>query len=119
MKRVTCKFVVQSASESVLVRKLATGGCLPASEGDALGDTGEHSFGYPGQTNMVPYRVSGQRTFHMLPVTAGYNNPQSENFQFFSSTPAGQLQLFNVMNCDQLKVGDEVYLHLEVAPKAE
>ncbi|NJK44804.1 MAG: hypothetical protein HC933_11430 [Pleurocapsa sp. SU_196_0] len=109
MTRVTCKFVVQSASEPVLTRKLSTGGCTSASPGDQVGDTGIWR-----EYGNVAYEVVNQRNLQLGPVMGNYNKPESENFKFFSATPSGQLQLFSVINCDHFKPGQEVYLHLEV-----
>jgi hypothetical protein len=109
-KQVLCKFVVHTASEPTLTRKIKTGYSTDAKPGDKPGDTGtlEGQF-WSGQE----FVVREINNVQMGPVLSNMNDPENENSKFFASTPSGQIQFFNVMNLIDLKPGQEVRITLE------
>jgi hypothetical protein len=111
-KAVVCKFQVQSLTNQVLSRKYSTGGCAASQEGDTAGQVGVDRSG--------EYRVVSERNVSMMPVYGDYNDPESENFKFFTATPAGQIQFFNTINLGDLVHGQHVRVTLEFdLPDAE
>lgn len=105
-----CKFVAHTVSEPVLIRKYSTGGMSNAAPDDQLGDTGDAPKSYgEGAT----YRVVQQRNVQAGPVMPSYTQPDHENNTFFASTPSGQLQLFSVMNMNDLRAHSEIRMTLE------
>lgn len=115
-KQVVCKFVVHSASEPRLTRKIKTGYSAPALEGDKVGDHGTMGSSW----NNAEYFVREINDVQLGPVMSNMNDPENENSKFFSSTPSGQMQFFSVMNLIGLKPGQEVRITMEFEiPNAE